>query len=80
MQTEKILLMQGIWFHKQLFQTSCSMNGGVLAISCYKDLIFSGHSDGTIKVTTLFISLKFLNFKYRLLNMVLILANQTPGY
>ncbi|CAN6456547.1 unnamed protein product [Victoria cruziana] len=40
----------GIWFHKQLFQTSCSMNGGVLAISCYKDLIFSGHSDGTIKV------------------------------
>ncbi|KAF3783976.1 putative E3 ubiquitin-protein ligase [Nymphaea thermarum] len=40
----------GIWFHKELFQMSCSMNGGVLAINCYRDLIFSGHSDGTIKV------------------------------
>ncbi|XP_031485359.1 putative E3 ubiquitin-protein ligase LIN isoform X2 [Nymphaea colorata] len=40
----------GIWFHKELFQMSCSMNGGVLAMNCYRDLIFSGHSDGTIKV------------------------------
>jgi uncharacterized protein YuzE len=28
----------------------CSENGEVLSITCFKDKIFSGHSDGTIKV------------------------------
>ncbi|PIN12300.1 G protein beta subunit-like protein [Handroanthus impetiginosus] len=41
-----------IWNHKELSQTDCSINGEVLAITCFKGKIFSGHSDGTIKVWT----------------------------
>lgn len=39
-----------MWNHKELFQEDCSVNGEVLSIVCFKDKIFSGHSDGTIKV------------------------------
>lgn len=38
------------WSHKELVQVDCSENGEVLSIACFKDKIFSGHSDGTIKV------------------------------
>ncbi|KAI3701448.1 hypothetical protein L6452_26532 [Arctium lappa] len=42
-----------LWNHKELTQQDCSMNGEVLSIVCLKDKIFSGHSDGTIKVWTI---------------------------
>ncbi|KAF6164444.1 hypothetical protein GIB67_025270 [Kingdonia uniflora] len=38
------------WNHKKLIQVDCSANGEVLSIICFKDKIFSGHSDGTLKV------------------------------
>ncbi|KAF3441907.1 hypothetical protein FNV43_RR15822 [Rhamnella rubrinervis] len=41
-----------LWSHKELVQVNCSENGEVLSIVCFKDKIFSGHSDGTIKVWT----------------------------
>lgn len=41
---------QDIWNHKELVQEDCSANGEVLSILCSKDKIFTGHSDGTIKV------------------------------
>ncbi|KAH7511943.1 hypothetical protein FEM48_Zijuj12G0037400 [Ziziphus jujuba var. spinosa] len=41
-----------LWCHKELVQVNCSENGEVLSIVCFKDKIFSGHSDGTIKVWT----------------------------
>ncbi|KAL5572637.1 hypothetical protein UlMin_022234 [Ulmus minor] len=41
-----------MWNHKELIQVDCSENGEVLSIVCFKDKIFSGHSDGTIKVWT----------------------------
>ncbi|KAF7819795.1 putative E3 ubiquitin-protein ligase LIN-1 [Senna tora] len=41
-----------IWMHKELIQVDCSENGEVLSVICHKDKIFSGHSDGTIKVWT----------------------------
>nr|DAD35576.1 TPA_asm: hypothetical protein HUJ06_006216 [Nelumbo nucifera] len=39
-----------LWKHKELIQVDCSVNGDVLSIICFKGKIFSGHSDGTIKV------------------------------
>ncbi|XP_008783309.2 putative E3 ubiquitin-protein ligase LIN [Phoenix dactylifera] len=39
-----------IWNHKELVQVDCSTHGEVLAIICFKNRIFSGHSDGMIKV------------------------------
>lgn len=39
--------------HKELIQVDCSENGEVLSVICKKDKIFSGHSDGTIKVIKL---------------------------
>ncbi|XP_010915863.1 putative E3 ubiquitin-protein ligase LIN-1 [Elaeis guineensis] len=39
-----------IWNHKELVQVDCSTHGEVLAVICFKNKIFSGHSDGTIKV------------------------------
>ncbi|KAK1313228.1 putative E3 ubiquitin-protein ligase LIN-1 [Acorus calamus] len=42
--------VQELWNHKELAQVECGMHGEVLSITCYKDYIFSGHSDGTIKV------------------------------
>ncbi|KAL3535729.1 hypothetical protein ACH5RR_004190 [Cinchona calisaya] len=39
-----------LWNHKELLSEDCSINGEVLSIVCFKDKIFSGHSDGTIKV------------------------------
>lgn len=36
--------------HKELTQVDCSENGEVLSVICVKDKVFSGHSDGTIKV------------------------------
>ncbi|MED6150211.1 hypothetical protein PIB30_070194 [Stylosanthes scabra] len=39
-----------IWIHKELTKVDCSGNGEVLSIICFEDKIFSGHSDGTIKV------------------------------
>ncbi|KAG8367387.1 hypothetical protein BUALT_Bualt16G0066700 [Buddleja alternifolia] len=41
-----------IWTHKELSQEDCSINGEVLTITCFKGKMFSGHSDGTIKVWT----------------------------
>ncbi|KAG6662225.1 hypothetical protein CIPAW_03G228700 [Carya illinoinensis] len=43
---------QDFWSHKELVQVDCSENGEVLSIAYFKDKIFSGHSDGTIKVWT----------------------------
>lgn len=42
---------QELWDHKELVQVDCSENGEVLSLVCFNDKIFSGHSDGTIKVT-----------------------------
>lgn len=39
-----------MWDHKELIQVDCSEHGEVLAIVYFKDRIFSGHLDGTIKV------------------------------
>eukprot|EP00258_Populus_trichocarpa_P029487 XP_024445506.1 putative E3 ubiquitin-protein ligase LIN-2 isoform X2 [Populus trichocarpa] len=41
-----------LWTHNELVQVDCSGNGEVLSITFYNDKIFSGHSDGTIKVWT----------------------------
>ncbi|KAM6583195.1 hypothetical protein CsatB_010197 [Cannabis sativa] len=41
-----------LWSHKQLVQVDCSENGEVLSLVSFKEKIFSGHSDGTIKVWT----------------------------
>ncbi|KAI7989930.1 putative E3 ubiquitin-protein ligase LIN [Camellia lanceoleosa] len=43
---------QDLWNHKDLVQEDCSANGEVLSIVYSRDKIFSGHSDGTIKVWT----------------------------
>ncbi|KAI9192181.1 hypothetical protein LWI28_019302 [Acer negundo] len=40
------------WNHKELVQVDSSGNGEVMSIVCFRDRIFSGHSDGTIKVWT----------------------------
>lgn len=42
---------QELWNHKQLIEVDCSENGEVLSLVCFKDKLFSGHADGTIKVT-----------------------------
>nr|GEZ28678.1 putative E3 ubiquitin-protein ligase LIN [Tanacetum cinerariifolium] len=39
-----------LWYHQELAQEDCSINGVVLSIVCRKDKIFTGHSDGTIKI------------------------------
>ncbi|WRX31583.1 WD40 repeat - like 10 [Theobroma cacao] len=41
-----------MWNHKELVQVDSSENGEVLSMVSFKDKIFSGHSDGTIKVWT----------------------------
>ncbi|GMP59804.1 hypothetical protein CsSME_00022937 [Camellia sinensis var. sinensis] len=41
-----------LWNHKELVQEDCNVNGKVLSVVCFKNKIFSGHSDGTIKVWT----------------------------
>ncbi|XWS72048.1 hypothetical protein CRYUN_Cryun02cG0007400 [Craigia yunnanensis] len=41
-----------LWNHKELVQVDSSENGEVLSIVSFKDKLFSGHSDGTIKVWT----------------------------
>ncbi|KAI7750354.1 hypothetical protein M8C21_015542, partial [Ambrosia artemisiifolia] len=41
-----------LWNHKELAQQDCSVNGEVSSIVCFKDKIFTGHSDGMIKVWT----------------------------
>lgn len=41
-----------LWNHKELVQVDSSENGEVLSLVSFKDKIFSGHSDGTIKVWT----------------------------
>ncbi|KAI3983686.1 hypothetical protein MKX01_001090 [Papaver californicum] len=41
---------QNLWTHKELIQVDCSSNGEVSSIVCFNDKIFSGHSDGTLKV------------------------------
>ncbi|XP_028077355.1 putative E3 ubiquitin-protein ligase LIN [Camellia sinensis] len=43
---------QDLWNHKDLVQEDCSVNGEVLSVVYFRDKIFSGHSDGTIKVWT----------------------------
>ncbi|XP_022755020.1 putative E3 ubiquitin-protein ligase LIN-1 isoform X2 [Durio zibethinus] len=39
-----------LWNHKELVQVDSSENGEVLSIVSFNDKLFSGHSDGTIKV------------------------------
>jgi WD40 repeat protein len=39
-----------MWNHKELNQADCSSNGEVTSIVYFKSYIFSGHSDGTLKV------------------------------
>ncbi|XLU49231.1 hypothetical protein S245_044045 [Arachis hypogaea] len=39
-----------IWIHKELIRVDCSENGEVPSLICFKNKLFSGHSDGTIKV------------------------------
>ncbi|KAF1882737.1 hypothetical protein Lal_00002918 [Lupinus albus] len=39
-----------IWIHKELIQVDCKENGQVLSVIFSKEKLFSGHSDGTIKV------------------------------
>ncbi|CAN6729296.1 unnamed protein product [Malus baccata var. baccata] len=39
-----------LWDHKELAQVDCNENGEVLSVICFDDKIFSGHSDGTIKM------------------------------
>ena len=39
-----------MWNHKELNQADCSSNGEVTSIVYFKNYIFSGHSDGTLKV------------------------------
>ncbi|XP_076896077.1 putative E3 ubiquitin-protein ligase LIN-1 [Bidens hawaiensis] len=41
-----------LWNHKELAQEDCSINGVVLSIVCHKNKIFTGHSDGSIKIWT----------------------------
>ncbi|KAG9453788.1 hypothetical protein H6P81_006692 [Aristolochia fimbriata] len=41
-----------LWSHKKLAQVDCSTNGEVLTVTSFRDKIFSGHSDGVIKVWT----------------------------
>ncbi|MCL7050533.1 hypothetical protein MKW94_012700 [Papaver nudicaule] len=41
---------QDLWTHKELIQVDCSSNGEVLSIVCFEGKIFSGHSDGNLKV------------------------------
>ncbi|XP_068653023.1 putative E3 ubiquitin-protein ligase LIN [Aristolochia californica] len=41
-----------LWSHTKLVQVDCSANGDVLAVTSFRDKIFSGHSDGVIKVWT----------------------------
>ncbi|XP_020247015.1 putative E3 ubiquitin-protein ligase LIN-1 isoform X1 [Asparagus officinalis] len=38
------------WNHKELNQADCSTNGEVSSIVYFRKMIFSGHSDGTIKI------------------------------
>ncbi|KAK9269400.1 hypothetical protein L1049_001173 [Liquidambar formosana] len=52
MQFSVLVWQHDLWNHKELVQVDCTMNGEVLSIVCFKDKIFSGHSDGTIKVWT----------------------------
>ncbi|KAK7398962.1 hypothetical protein VNO78_10136 [Psophocarpus tetragonolobus] len=42
-----------IWIHKELIKEDCRENGEVMSVICFKDKVFSGHTDGTIKVWTL---------------------------
>ncbi|OEL31842.1 putative E3 ubiquitin-protein ligase LIN-1 [Dichanthelium oligosanthes] len=39
-----------MWNHKEINQADCSSNGEVTSIIYLKNYIFSGHSDGTLKV------------------------------
>ncbi|CAM0880521.1 unnamed protein product [Alopecurus aequalis] len=39
-----------MWNHKEINQADCSSNGEVTSIVYFKNYIFSGHSDGTLKV------------------------------
>ena len=45
-----LFLLQDMWNHKELNQADCSSNGEVTSIVYFKNYIFSGHSDGTLKV------------------------------
>lgn len=61
------VVLQELWNHKELAQVDSAENGEVLSIVCFKDKFFSGHSDGTIKVT-LSSAIKFLNSSDRRLS------------
>jgi hypothetical protein len=40
-----------MWNHKEINLVDCSSNGEVTSIVYLKNHIFSGHSDGTLKVS-----------------------------
>nr|CAB3475651.1 unnamed protein product [Digitaria exilis] len=42
--------LQDMWNHREINQADCSSNGEVTSIVYLKNYIFSGHSDGTLKV------------------------------
>lgn len=52
---------QELWNHQELAQEDCSTNGAVLSIVCRKDKIFTGHSDGTIKVRLFLLTILIRN-------------------
>lgn len=42
--------LQDMWSHKEINQVDCSANGEVTSVVYLNNYIFSGHSDGTLKV------------------------------
>ncbi|XP_042429376.1 putative E3 ubiquitin-protein ligase LIN isoform X1 [Zingiber officinale] len=42
--------IKDMWVYKELMQVDCSTNGEVVSVICFKNMIFSGHLDGMIKV------------------------------
>ncbi|KAI3714645.1 hypothetical protein L6452_21603 [Arctium lappa] len=54
-----------LWNHTELVQEDCSINGVVVSIVCCEDKIFSGHSDGMIKIWTCKGSILRLTHKIR---------------
>ncbi|KAH0743077.1 hypothetical protein KY290_031070 [Solanum tuberosum] len=41
-----------MWNHKEIALEDCSVNGEVSSIVCFRNKVFSSHTDGTIKVWT----------------------------
>ncbi|XP_060172445.1 putative E3 ubiquitin-protein ligase LIN isoform X3 [Lycium barbarum] len=50
-----------MWNHKEIALVDCSINGEVSSNVCFRNKVFSGHTDGTIKVHSWNGSTKLLN-------------------